>query len=67
MALTIKWSERAKVNYDNVLAYLHDNWSNKEVEKFINRTDSILAIISHQPYMFKASSHKRIRKAVINK
>jgi plasmid stabilization system protein ParE len=67
MALTIKWSKKAKVNYDNVLAYLHENWSMKEVEKFINKTHSILTLISHQPYIFKASSHKRIRKAVIGK
>jgi plasmid stabilization system protein ParE len=67
MALTIKWSIKAKANYDNILSYLHQSWSQKEVEKFINKTDSTLIIISHQPYIFKASNYKRIRKAVLGK
>jgi plasmid stabilization system protein ParE len=67
MALKIRWSKKAKTNYDNVLAYLHENWSDKEVEKFINKTNSILTIISHQPFIFKASNYKHIRKAVIGK
>ena len=67
MALTVKWSKKAKTNYDNILSYLHENWSDKEVEKFIHKTESILTIISHQPYIFKASKYKMIRKAVLGK
>jgi plasmid stabilization system protein ParE len=67
MALTVSWSAEAKITYENVLAYLHENWSKKEIIKFVNRTESVLAIISLQPYIFKASHHNRIRKAVIGK
>jgi plasmid stabilization system protein ParE len=67
MALKIKWSVKAKFNYDNVLSYLDENWSKKEVENFIKKTESILNIISHQPYIFKAASHKKVRKAILGK
>lgn len=67
MALIIKWSKEAKNTYEGVLIYLKTNWTDKEIEKFVNKTNSILTIISHQPYIFKASNHKRIWKAVVGK
>jgi arsenate reductase-like glutaredoxin family protein len=67
MALKVKWTKEAKVTYQNVLDYLKENWTQKELQKFVAKTDSILSIISYQPYAFKASAHKTVRKAVINK
>jgi plasmid stabilization system protein ParE len=65
MSLTVSWAKEAKATYEDVIVYLKANWSDKEVIKFINRTESVLNIISIQPYAFKASNYKRIRKAVI--
>jgi len=67
MALKVRWTKEAKTTYDDVLKYLSENWTHKEIEKFVSKTNSILSIISYQPYAFKASSHKKVRKAVINK
>jgi len=67
MASTVRWSKEAKTTYENVIAYLKENWTDKEIITFINRTEFILTIISHQPYLYKASNHKKIRKAVIGK
>jgi len=67
MALTVKWSKEAKETYENIIAYLKENWSDKEVIKFANKTTSILNVISHQPYIFKASNYKKVRKAVLGK
>ncbi len=67
MALPIKWSKEAKTTYEGVLSYLKENWSDKEVKKFVKKTESILLVIAHQPYMFKSSEHKRIRKALVGK
>lgn len=67
MALTIRWSKEARTTYEDVLSYLKENWSDKEVKKFIKKTDSILLVISHQPYIFKSSEHKKIRKALVTK
>jgi len=67
MALTVKWSKEAKATYENVISYLKENWTDKEAIAFSNKVESIISNISHQPYLFKASNHKRIRKAVIGK
>jgi plasmid stabilization system protein ParE len=67
MALTVKWSKKAKATYESVISYLKENWTDKEAIAFSNRVESIVSNISHQPYLFKASNYKRIRKAVIGK
>jgi plasmid stabilization system protein ParE len=67
MALRVRWSTRAKADFGDIQAYLNEYWTAKEVEKFVNKTNSILTIVSYQPLAFKASRYKHIRKAVITK
>lgn len=67
MALKIRWSTRAKADFNDIQAYLYEYWTVKEVEKFVNKTNSILTIISYQPLAFRSSSYKHIRKAVVTK
>lgn len=67
MALNINWTAEAKQTYGHILEYLQEEWSTKEVEAFIKRTEALLLIISTQPYIFKASAYKQIRQAVIGK
>jgi hypothetical protein len=38
MALTVRWSKEARATYEHVLSYLKENWSDKEIIKFINKT-----------------------------
>jgi len=67
MALNVNWTEEAKTTYEDILNYLQEEWSAREIETFIERTDNLLSIISQQPYLFKASAYKEIRKAVMGK
>jgi len=67
MALKIEWSDEAENTYLDILSYLENNWSRKEVLKFIKRTETLLETILIQPYLFKASQNQPIRKAVIGK
>jgi plasmid stabilization system protein ParE len=67
MALKIEWSNKAEQAYLDTLDYLYHKWSEKEVISLIKRPDEILNAIIQQPYGFKQSSRKNIRKAVINK
>ena len=67
MALNINWTAEAKQTYGNILEYLQEEWSIKEVEVFIERTENLLLIIAQQPYIFKASAYKQIRQAIIGK
>ncbi len=67
MALTINWSEEAKVEFDQIIAFLSYRWTEKEVQNFILKTESVLKAISLQPYLYPESHYKQIRKAVITK
>ncbi len=59
MALNINWTAEAKLTYGNILEYLQEEWSIKEVQGFINRTEKVIQIISQQPYIFKASAYQQ--------
>lgn len=67
MALSINWTEEAKLTYENILIYLQGEWSAKEIKDFIDRTEKLLLVIAQQPYAFKASRYKQMRKAVMGK
>jgi plasmid stabilization system protein ParE len=65
MALTVRWSKRAKATYESVISYLKENWTDKEAITFSNRVESVISNISHQPYLFKASTHKKLEKPLL--
>lgn len=67
MSLNIRWSTEAEDAYENILIYLNDYWSAKEVEYFIDQTATFLKIIADQPYAFPSSARDEIRKAVIGR
>lgn len=67
MALKVKWSAEARTTYQRVLDYLTENWTQREVQNFADRTASLLDLISRQPHLFRPSAHESIRKAVIGK
>jgi plasmid stabilization system protein ParE len=67
MDLNINWTAEALYTYQNILAYLQEEWTEKDILNFIDRTEKLLKLISQQPYSFKASAYKEIRQAVIGK
>lgn len=67
MALPIEWSKEAKSTFQNILAYLEEKWTDKEIKNFINRADAVLKIIKERPLVYQASKSKSIRRAVVTK
>ncbi|MBE9585501.1 type II toxin-antitoxin system RelE/ParE family toxin [Mucilaginibacter sp. JRF] len=67
MALRVNWTTEAVNSYKSIIDYLSKEWTIKEVEYFSERVDALINNISIQPYLFKASSIKQIRKAAIGK
>jgi plasmid stabilization system protein ParE len=66
--MEIKWTPRAKSDFNKVLKYLHENWSVKEVDYFINQTDDVLEGIVNNPQMFIESiKQKSVYKAFVTK
>ena len=67
MDLKVKWTPKALDSYHSILKYLNTSWSEKEVKNFVNRTDSVVNIITVQPYLYKAAKTNTIRAAFVTK
>jgi len=66
--MDIIWSSKAKITFFKVLDYLNENWTQKEVIQFHQRTQIILNAIKQNPGIFPVSAtNKIIRKGIIGK
>ncbi len=66
--MEIIWSARARITFFKVLDYLENNWSQKEIIQFYNRTEIVLRAIKMNPGIFAVSNkHKQVRRALIDK
>jgi plasmid stabilization system protein ParE len=67
MALKVVWTPEAAKSLDQIIRYLEQNWSEKEVVAFIQKTEHVIELVSNQPYLFPLSKKRTIRKALITK
>jgi len=68
MVYKLHWSEEAVSNLEEILVYLAENWSPKEVDNFKQSLGLQLDLIIKAPFMFPSSNHiPRLRKAVLSK
>ena len=68
MAVKVFWSDQAKKTFANNVQYLKDAWSEKELSKFILRSEYVILNIEQTPDIYsKSNKSKNIRKVVINK
>jgi hypothetical protein len=68
MAIVVLWSDQAKKTFANNVDYLQGSWTEKEVTKFILRSEYVLLNIEENPLLYSESNKgKNIRKATINK
>ena len=68
MAYEIVWTPEAYDTFDEIIGYLKNNWSEKVVSEFVNKTNRKLLMLSQHPQMYPLISKTgRRRKAVIHK
>lgn len=67
MAYKIIWSPQAEITFDAIIDYLITEWSNKEIENLIISTQSKIALIAKNPYLFKGSEKENIHEVLITK
>lgn len=69
-AHVIIWSPTANVTYLEILDYLKENWTSKELQAFIDRTEEVINYIdqnpSHYPYSKQSDSFKCIVVAQVS-
>lgn len=62
------WSLESSQKVASIKKYLYEEWSEKEVENFINRLHHFEKLVIHYPTIYPASKkHPDLRKAVITK
>lgn len=67
MAYKVIWLPKAEEQFENIIAYLQDKWTQKEISHFINKTERVIQLISSQPRLFRKSSKKNIHEVLITK
>ena len=68
MTMEINWTPRAKADFNKILEYIYKGWGAKEVNNFIDKTDSVLESIAENPQMFVESTRKKnVRKGFVTK
>ena len=65
MAQKIIWTQQAELTFNHVIAYLQENWSSKEIEKFIVATEEAILLIGRFPKLFRRSSKAGIHEVLI--
>lgn len=68
MEYTIKWSEKAKNDYFQIIDYLLENWGKKSAKNFKGTVLHTLAIISKMPTIYPLTEYREnVRRCVVVK
>jgi hypothetical protein len=63
----IIWTNKSKLDYFNNIDFLEKEWTVKEIERFINKTDEILQKLIKGNIKFKKTEYKEIYQVVVVK
>ena len=65
---SLYWSAEALKNLRNIISYLGNNWSEKEVRNFFTKLDRRLNLINLNPRLFPETEFKKnVRRSVLTK
>jgi hypothetical protein len=57
MSYSVEWTAEAEITYTNILLYLEQKWTDREVRNFIYRTEEVLQLIKNNPLVYPRSKH----------
>jgi plasmid stabilization system protein ParE len=65
---TILWTNSAKISFQKNIDWLRQEWSDKEADKFIHRTEEMLSVLKRHPEMCRTSAkRKNVRIGILDK
>jgi plasmid stabilization system protein ParE len=67
MAQEIIWTAEAEKTFEQVIEYLQQQWSDKEVAKFVEKVIEVTEHISRHPFAYRSAGKEDVREAVITK
>lgn len=59
MALKIVWTPRAEKGFEKILAYIQENWTQREVQNFIRESFRFFALLTEHPEILEKSDKQR--------
>ncbi len=59
MALKIVWTKRAEVGYEKIIDFLEQNWTDKEIKVFLQKSKYFFELLKQFPELLQKSSTKR--------
>lgn len=64
----VLWTESAKKSFQKIVKHLQQEWSDKEVSNFINRTQDMIEVLKRYPEMCRPSNkRKNVRIGILDK
>lgn len=67
MAYEIVWLPKAEQKFESIISWLQTNWTDKEIAKFIARTNEVLDMIGSNPILYRKIGKGKRHEAVITK
>jgi plasmid stabilization system protein ParE len=67
MAYKIIWLPKAEKRFGEIIKYLEQEWTPKEIERLIIKTNTVIAILSISPAVFRKSPSKNIHEVLVTK
>ena len=67
MNYTVVWSAEAEVTYIDIVSFLEEHWSEKQVLRFVKRTEEVIRLIESNPKVYPHFKTRDIHRAVVNK
>ncbi|WP_363152667.1 type II toxin-antitoxin system RelE/ParE family toxin [uncultured Mucilaginibacter sp.] len=62
------WTTKAVKGFENIINYLEENWTEREIKNFIKETEEVLALLKEHPEMFQKSvKHKTLHRGLLNR
>ena len=63
----ITWNKEAKADYFENIDYFFENWSEKEVQKFIDEVRNVEYLLKQGNVDFQETNYKGIKRVVLRK
>ena len=68
MEKEIVWTEIARKDFWQIVAYLKENWPEEVLERFSHSLNLKVQLVQKYPHIgFKSSTHSRFRKTLVTK
>lgn len=61
------WTPKAIESFEYTIEYIQEEWTDKEVKKFVSKVFKTINQIEKNPTMFVGSEQVNVRKAVVTK